>query len=103
MGQFDLDSADGLQVVEESINYAVETTLSVNTTPQVVKVGGSNLENRIYVFIQPAGQNVKWGFSTSCVFSVPKDASVWIPVNDGQNVYLKTTAGTVNVAVAEAS
>lgn len=97
----DLDSSNGVQEVKEFINSAVETTLTATTTAQIAKVGVSNLTNRRYLFLQAKSNNVKWGFTSACLFDLFKDSNVWLPVNEEQDIYIKTTSGSVNVIVAE--
>lgn len=97
------DKTDGLDRSEivDTILSATETTLTATTTAQVAKVGGSNLVNRKYVFIEALDNNVKWGFTTACLFNAFRNSAIWVPASESQNVYIKTTGGSVSVVVAE--
>jgi len=97
------DKTDGLDRSEivDTILSATETTLTATTTAQVAKVGGSNLSNRKYVFIQAKGSNVKWGFSSACLFDAFKDQLIWIPASEYIDVYIKRTSGTASVIIGE--
>lgn len=82
---------------------AVSSTIILTTTPQELKVGGSRLANRKYIWMQALDSNIKWGFgplTTACTFDVFKNQLFSFPIGNVP-IYAYTTVGTANIAFGE--
>lgn len=77
----------------------------VTTTPQVVRVGASNLLERTVVWVQPVDGLIYYGFDSSVSasngFKVFKDQLFEHEVGDLLDVYIVAASGSVNVRIAE--
>lgn len=80
---------------------ALDIVLNLTTTPQLGKVGASNLANRKYIEMQALGNNVKWGYSSSCIFDLFKNQFFALPIGEDCDIYFKTSTGTTDLAFAE--
>lgn len=79
----------------------VDTTILLTTTAVELKVGGSVLADRKYIFLQARDNNIRWGFNTSCNFDIFKNQFIIMPL--GVTIYAKTTTGTGTIVIGEAS
>ena len=96
------DEKDNLKVVDQSINTGLDSTLTLTTTPILLKVGVAQLTERTYVLLQALGNNIKWGFDTNCRFDIYKNQFMILPIGDAV-IYLKTSTGTSDIVIAEGS
>lgn len=83
---------------------STQTTLSVSTTAQECKVGGSTLANRKLLLIQVQGSGFVYGFSSgSQPFDLPNGSTLSLALGPNISVWVRKASGTANVAVAELS
>jgi hypothetical protein len=81
---------------------ASDRVLALTTTAVEVKVGGTRLTNRKYIFLQALSSNVKWGFNTTCNFDLFKNQFFVLPTGN-VTVYIKVSIGTGSCAIGEGS
>lgn len=79
----------------------IDTTILLTTVAVELKVGGSALADRKYMFIQARDNNIKWGFNTTCNFDLFKNQLIIMPV--AVTMYAKTSVGTGTIVIGEAS
>lgn len=109
--QFQLVGDDNVNAVEVNSNkevrvhgtpeQGVSAILTLTTTAQELKVGGSALPLRKYIEMQALDKNVKWGYDISCPFDLFKNQFFALPAGPGCVVYLKASVGTADIAVSE--
>ncbi len=88
-------------LVEDVPQQGISTTLTLNTTPQELKVGVTALVGRKYIEMEALGKNIQWGYDISCPFKLQKAKFYSLPAGESCTVYLKTTQGSSDIAVAE--
>jgi hypothetical protein len=88
--------------VNDTTQQGTDIILNLTTTAQEIKVGVSALSNRKYIFIEALTKNVKWGFTTDCIFSLPKKGFYIIPLGENATVFAKASTGTAQLAAGEA-
>lgn len=81
---------------------ASDLVLALTTTAVEIKVGGTRLTNRKYIFLQALSSNVKWGFNTTCNFDLFKNQFFVLPTGN-VTVYIKVSIGTGSCAIGEGS
>ena len=79
----------------------VSTVLTLTTTAQELKVGGSALTNRKLIEMQALDKNVKWSYNINCDFDLFKNQFFALPCGENCTLYLKASTGTADVAVSE--
>lgn len=83
----------------------VYKSLSVTTTATEVKVGGSVLDDRVAIMIQPIDGVVYLGFDSSVTTSngikIAKELVFPFECGPRVSVYLITSSGTVDVRIVE--
>lgn len=82
----------------------LQATVAVTTTPQILRVGVSNLSNRKMIFVQPINGKIRVGFigvTSSLGFLLAKDQFFALPVADSLDFYIVATSGSVNVTIGE--
>lgn len=80
---------------------AVSTTIPLTTTAVELKVGGSRLANRKYIWMEALDTNIKWGFSASDTpFDIFKSQLLTFPIGDVA-IYAKMSSGSGNIAFGE--
>ena len=79
----------------------VDKVFNLTTTAQEFKVGASAKVNRKYILMEAQTNRVKWGFNTSCNFSLKKNAFFMLPVGTNTTVYLCAESGTATMAGGE--
>lgn len=94
-------TAADLQTADVPNQVGLETTLSLTTTAQELKVGGSALVNRKFVCAQATTNNVKWGYTSACLFDLFKNQYMELPAGSTCKVYMKVSTGTGTAVVAE--
>lgn len=104
--EFDFTGMSGSLSVTDSLSSpAVEGTISVGTTPVLLKVGGTNFSTRKFVMFE-APSNMRWGFSSAISptvgYNARKGDIVRIAANNLRDVYL-VSATTVSVFCSEVS
>jgi len=97
----EVTSLGDLQVTDSPNQTGLSATLSLTTTPQEGKVGGSTMTNRKYVEMQALDSNVKWGYNTACPFDLFKNQFFSLPAGENCKVYFKMSVGTGSVAFSE--
>ena len=89
------------------LKTGVYGAISVTTTPTLVKVGATNLANRIVLTVGPTNGTVYLGFDTSVTSSngtmLEQGSLITVSATSTLNVYLVTASGTVDVRITEAS
>jgi len=98
-------SANGELVVADSLNNGgTSGTIVLTTTAVEAKVGASALTNRKSLTIQPLDGKILWGYSNSSQpFELAKLQPASWNVGSGTAIWIKSSSGTVNVAVGEAA
>ena len=85
----------------------VYASVTVGTTAVELKVGGSALEGRDYLIIQPKGNGVYYGFDSSVTTSngvqLFKNQTMKIQITDNIQIFAIVGSGTVDVRVQELS
>lgn len=94
-GSLELNTADSCRT------SGLEAVVALTTTAVILKVGGSPLADRKYLILEAQDNNIKWGFSSTCVFNLFKNEKIVLPM--GVAVYAKMIAGTGNIAIGECS
>jgi hypothetical protein len=79
----------------------LSATVALTTAAVEGKVGGSTMVNRKYIEMQALSNNVKWGYDTTCPFSLFKDQFFSLPAGENCKVYFKMSSGTGSVAIGE--
>lgn len=95
------DSLGDVFVSDIPNQSGVETTLTLSTTAQEAKAGGSTLTNRKFVDMQATSTKVKWGYTTACPFDLANNQFVSIPAGTLCKIYVKASSGSATVIVAE--
>lgn len=84
---------------------ALYTSISVTTTPQEVKVGGSALQERQLISIQPIDGDIYYGYdnSVSSTTGTLIKKGQWFPQEAGEDlsVWVVAASGTVDVRITE--
>lgn len=79
----------------------VSGTIALTTTAVELKIGGSRLANRKYIWMEAQNSNVLWGFSSStCVFNNFKNQLLCFPIGDVA-IFAKMSTGTGSTAFGE--
>jgi hypothetical protein len=85
----------------------VQGNIVVSTTPVLLKVGSTALEDRDVVSIQPIDGIVYFGYDNTVTAStgtkVFKNQFISLEAADKLTVYLVTASGSVNVRITEKS
>jgi len=97
----DATSLRDLQVADVPNQTGLNATLSLTTTAQELKVGGSTMTNRKYVKFEALSNNVKWGDDTNCLFDAFKSQFFMIPAGTTNKIYMKMSSGTGTASVGE--
>lgn len=86
----------------DTVNTSVVSgTIALTTTAIELKIGGSRLSNRKYIWMEALDTNVKWGFSASDQsFDIFKNQILTFPIGDVA-IYAKMSSGTGNIAFGE--
>lgn len=88
----------------DTVNASVTGgTITLSGTPVELKIGGSRLANRKYIWMEALGNNVKWGFGPTvgqCPFDCFKSQLFSFPIGDVA-IYAYATTGTPSVAFGE--
>ena len=84
-----------------------QTNLAVSTTPVEVKVGGSPLDQRTIVTIQPIDGDIWFGYNSSTLTSTTgtkifKGQYFPLEASDQLPVFIVANSGTVDVRITEA-
>jgi len=90
-----------LSVSDVPNQTGLSATVALTTTAIEGKVGGSTMVNRKYIEMQALSSNVKWGYDTTCPFSLFKDQFFSLPAGENCKVYFKMSTGTGSVAIGE--
>lgn len=90
-----------LNVVDVPNQTGVNVILNLTTTAIEGKVGASALSNRKYVEMEGLTSNIKWGYDSSCPFSLYKNQFFSLPAGENCKIYFKVTTGTGQVAFGE--
>jgi len=97
--------SSGFDQLDHANDSAVYGTLTVGTTAVELKVGGSALENRKVVTIQPKANKVYWGYDSSVTTltgtQVFKDQFIPLPVGPEITVYLIADGSGKDVRIGE--
>lgn len=84
---------------------AVYGTISVSTTATELKVGGSILDGRDFLIIQPKENSIYLGFDNSVTSStgieLKKNQTMQIAAGDNISVYAIASSGTIDVRIGE--
>lgn len=100
------NEGDSLKVVEKRLDGpSVYGAITVTTTPSIVRVGGSNLTDRVVVSVQPTTGIIYYGFDNSVSSSTGtilfRRQLLFLEVGPGQDLYVVAGAGSVNTRIAE--
>lgn len=84
---------------------AENAALAVTTTAVVLRAGGSNLENRKVISMQPIDGDVYYGFSNSVTSStgikVFQGEKFFLECADTLDIYIVADTGTVDTRIGE--
>ena len=95
---YQLDTSDTLN------DTAVSTALDLTTAPIVARAGANNLLDRKALVLQAKSDNILWGFSVgSQPFSLSNNEKAAFDIGPNIDVYVRMSAGTGTLAVAEIS
>lgn len=90
-----------LGAVDTVNTSALSIQIALTTTAVELKVGGSRLAERKYIWIEALSNNVKWGFDPAqCVFDVFKSQLFSFPIGDVA-IYARMSSGTGDIAFGE--
>lgn len=85
-------------------NGGASGVIAVTTTPVEAKVGASALADRKSLVLQPLTGKIFWGYSNSSQpFELAKMQPASWNVGPGTAVWIKSSSGSVDVAVGEAA
>lgn len=99
--QANVTSDKDLTITDAPNTGGVDKIFNLTTTPQELRIGATAKVNRKYVYMEAVSQNVKWGFNTSCNFSLPRKGFFILPVGQNTVVYLCASVGTAQMVGAE--
>ena len=88
-------------IVTDSPQQGDSTTLNLTTKAIEGKVGANAMTNRRYVEFEALTSDVKWGYNTSCPFSLPKKGFYVLPCGEFCTIYFKAANTTAQVAFSE--
>jgi len=97
----EVNSSKELTTTDSPNLGGLDTIINLTVTPVELKVGASAKTNRKYFLLEALTNNVKWGFNTSCNFSLKKFSFYMIPVGENTTVYVKALTGTAQVVAGE--
>lgn len=87
--------------VNDTPQQGTSATLTLTTTAVELKVGASPLSGRKYIEMEALDKNIKWGYDSSCPFNLQKAKFYALPCGEDCTIFLKTTQGTSDIAIAE--
>lgn len=90
-----------LKVTDRINQQGEDVQITVTTTAQIARVGGSNKTDRNYVFLQAIQNQVKWGFDANCRFDAFRNQLIVIPASEDCDIYIKANSGSRNIVVGE--
>lgn len=101
-----IDSFQNLQAVDTPVTAGSHLNISVTTTAQELRCGGTVLNGRKFVSIQPKGRRVYYGYDNTVTSStgteVFKNQTLYIPIGPFQKLWLiSDQASGVPVRITE--
>lgn len=99
--QAHVNTDNDLTVTDTPNTSGLDKVFNLTTTAQELKVGATAKTNRKYIYMEALTNRVKWGFNTSCNFSLAKRAFFSLPVGQNVTVYLCAESGTASIVGGE--
>lgn len=97
----DVTASGDIQANDVTRAAGLDTVITLTGTAIEVKVGASRLITRKYILMNPTGNGVKWGFSsTTQSFDVFKNGFIFFPAGPNTPIWINGTAG-ITVEIGE--
>ena len=101
LSQANVNSSKEITVTDSPNLGGSSLVVNLTTTAVELKVGVNAKVNRKYILMEATSNNVLWGFTANCIFSLKKNAFFMLPVGQNTTVFIKSSVGAATIAIGE--